>query len=145
MRRRSERPPLEVTDRFRPRTERAFLARVVAAALREGRKDHAVSLLLVGDREIGRLHARWLGDGSPTDVMSFLVDGTAEVVVNVELARRVAARLGHSIKAELALYVVHGILHACGHDDTRPRARARMRAAERRVLDGLGLVVDAVD
>src|SRR5262245_61656318 len=120
MRRRSEKAPrLEVVDGFRPRTDRRFLRRVVAAALREGRKGYAVSLCLTDDRAIARLHARHLGDPTPTDVLSFLLDDTVELVVSVECARRVARRLGHTIKAELALYVIHGILHACGHDDLR--------------------------
>ena len=135
--------PVEINDGYRPRTNLEFLRRVVAAALREGGQRYAVSLWLTGDREIARLHRRHLGDPTPTDVMSFLVDDTVELVVSVERARRVARRLGHAIKAELALYVIHGILHACGHDDTRARARTRMRAAESRVLDELGLVVNA--
>jgi probable rRNA maturation factor len=137
---------LEVNDRFRPRTDRAFLARVVAAALRhEGRTSMPVSLLLADDREIARLHARFLGDPSRTDVISFEMDGAADIAVSVECARREAARRGHSIRAELALYVVHGILHACGHDDVRARDRARMREAERAVLASLGLRVAPVD
>ena len=137
---------LEVNDRFRPRTDRAFLARVVEAALRHaGRTAMPVSLLLADDREVARLHARFLGDPSRTDVLSFAMDGAAEIAVSVECARREAARRGHSIRAELALYVVHGVLHACGHDDVRARDRARKRAAERTLLASLGLHIAPVE
>ncbi len=137
---------LAVVDRGRPRTPRAFLARVVRAALAHGGQPGLpVSLLLTGDAEIAALHERWFRDPTPTDVISFLVDGTAEIAVSVATARRVARARGHGSRAEIALYVVHGLLHVLGHDDTTSRARARMRAAERAVLQRLGLAVAPVD
>jgi probable rRNA maturation factor len=35
---------------------------------------------------------------------------------------------------ELTLYIVHGLLHLLGYDDTTPKARAIMRRQERRAL-----------
>ena len=148
MSRRSPRSRLqrEVLDRGRPRTPRAFVERVVRAALAfGGRPAMPVSLLLTDDDEMQALHARHLGQATPTDVMSFDVDGAAEVVVSVTTARNVAEASGHSIRAEVALYIVHGLLHLLGHDDTTSRARARMRAAERSVMQRLGLAVKPVD
>ncbi len=137
---------LEVSDRFRPRTDRAFLRRVVAAALKHVRRqDMRVSLLLTDDAELARLHGEFLGDPSPTDVLSFELDDGVEVAVSVERARREAGRRGHTIRAEIALYVVHGILHACGYDDADREQRARMRAAEQTVLAALGCRVAPVD
>jgi alkaline phosphatase D len=53
--------------------------------------------------------------------------------------------LAHSLRAEIALYIVHGILHTTGFDDVRARDRARMRAAERAVMQRMRLHVHAVD
>ena len=129
-----------ITDRHVPRSDRAFVRRVIAAALRHvGRDAMPVSLLLTDDREIARIHERHLGDRSPTDVISFAIDDGAELVVNVQRARAEARRHGHSIRAELALYVVHGLLHVAGFDDRTHAQRARMRGAERAVLETLGL------
>lgn len=137
---------LEVLDHGRPRTERTFLRRVVRAALRHGGRERLpVSLLLTDDREIARLHRDYLGDPTPTDVISFDLDGSAELVVSVETARRVAKQCGHLVRAEVALYVVHGLLHVCGFDDRTPRERRRMREAERAVMRSLRLVVRDVD
>lgn len=137
---------LEVLDRGRPRTPRPFLARVVRTTLAFARAPGTpVSLLLTDDAGIAALHGAHLGDPSPTDVMSFAVDDGAEVVVSVETARRVARTHGHTVRAEVALYVVHGLLHTLGYDDTTKRARTRMRAAERAVLRRLALDVAAVD
>src|SRR5690606_23931887 len=99
---------LEIADRFRPRTPRELLERVVTATLdHAGRRDLAVSLLLTDDAGIAALHGRFLGDPRETDVMSFDTDGTADVVVNVARARREAQRRGTTIRSEIALYVVH--------------------------------------
>lgn len=139
-------PFLEVNDRFRPRTDRAFLARVVAAALAEvERPELRVSLLLTDDEELSRLHGEYLNDPTPTDVLSFASGENVDIAISVECARTVARRRGHFIRAEVALYVVHGILHACGHDDREDDARARMREAEQRVLQSIGLTVAPVD
>jgi probable rRNA maturation factor len=109
------------------------------------RPDLAVSLLLTGDQEMGELHERFCQDPSTTDVLSFESDDGVDVAVNSELAARTAAADGHAVEAELALYIVHGILHVCGYDDGAPAERRRMRDAERQILTGLGLKVSPVD
>lgn len=136
-------PEIAIVDRYRPRSDLAFLRRAARAALAVGRRRFAISLLLTDEREIARIHDRFLGDPTGTDVISFLVDDTVELVVSVERARREARRRGHAIKAELALYVVHGILHACGYDDIAEADRVIMRAAEGRALARLGCAVRA--
>lgn len=137
---------LEITDRFHPRTERALVERVVAA-VRDyvERPDLEVSLLLTDDEEIGELHDQFLGDPSPTDVMSFEMDDGAELVVSVETATRVANEAGHDVDAEVALYIVHGMLHTVGYDDIDDADRQRMREAERAIMNNLQLQVRAVD
>lgn len=144
--RRAPRLQLAVVDRGRPRTPRAFVARVVRATLAFARRPGLpVSLLLTDDVEMAALHGTWLDDATPTDVMSFAIDGEAELVVSVATARAVARRLGHAVRAEVALYIVHGLLHVLGYDDTTRPARTRMRAAERVVMQRLGLEVTPVD
>jgi probable rRNA maturation factor len=118
--------------------------RVVRAAAEAGRRGSAWwSIVFVSDRELARMHGRWLDDASPTDVITFDLDDehggpAGELYVSVDRARKVATERGGSAARELALYLVHGVLHLCGHDDRRPTARLRMRRAERRVLDRLG-------
>lgn len=120
------------------------MRRVVRAAASAGRRGSASwSIVFVSDRELARMHGRWLDDASPTDVITFdlgdeLAGPAGELYVSVERARKVAAANGGSAARELALYLVHGVLHLCGHDDHRPRERLRMRRAERRVLASLG-------
>ena len=118
--------------------------RVLAAAFAHaGREPEGVELVFVDDARLAALHAEYLDDPTPTDVMAFdLTDEfggpQAEVYVSVERARAVAAARGLPVRRELALYVAHGALHLCGHDDHAEPARALMRSAEREVLRGLG-------
>lgn len=119
--------------------EDAEVERLVDAAFSHGgRAGATVEITFVGEDFLTRMHADHLDDASPTDVITFdLGEGegvVGELYVSVDRAREVAARRGVSFERELALYVVHGVLHLCGHDDVEAAARARMRVAEREVL-----------
>jgi probable rRNA maturation factor len=89
-----------------------------------------LSIALVNDREMARLNQQFHSTPGPTDVLTFdYGDGEAEIIISVDHA------FAHPRPArELALYLVHGILHLQGYDDHTPAQRRRMRAAERRLL-----------
>ena len=57
-----------------------------------------------------------------------------ELIVSRETAQREAVSHGWSLRAELLLYVVHGLLHLCGYDDLTDETRPLMRAREREIL-----------
>jgi probable rRNA maturation factor len=103
--------------------------------------DHELSLAFLTDPALARLHADFLDDPAPTDVITFAGDPQAglagEICVSVDAARRQAGGSGARFAAELTLYVVHGWLHLAGHDDLAPGPKRRMRAAEARALDRL--------
>jgi len=105
-----------------------------------------LSLALVGDATMARLHERFMGIPGPTDVLTFELAHDArgrcmagEVVVCVPHAARTARRLGVPLRHELLLYALHGLLHLTGHDDRDDAAYRRMHAAEDRVLTRLGV------
>jgi probable rRNA maturation factor len=103
-----------------------------------------VSLAVVDDSTIRRLHDRFLGHDEPTDVLSFVLERApdrleGEIVVSGPTARRTAPAYGWSAADELLLYVIHGALHLVGYDDRTSRQRAAMRAAETRTLNRLGV------
>lgn len=89
-----------------------------------------ISILLVDDKGIQELNKEYLGRARPTDVISFRMwegpfyklhpELLGDVVVNVAQAKR----SGRQFKRELALYIVHGLLHLLGYvDDTKQNAR----------------------
>jgi probable rRNA maturation factor len=56
------------------------------------------------------------------------------VVISVETAARQAKEHSHSLPHELALLLIHGILHLVGYDDTTPATRRRMWTEQARLL-----------
>jgi probable rRNA maturation factor len=131
----------------------------------EGVRGHAeLSLLFVDEDDIAVLNEQFLGHDGPTDVLAFPIDATdVEVVSTPTLSRSgpdrapidpgdlpillgdvvlcpaVAARQASShagtLDDELALLVVHGVLHVLGHDHADADQTLRMRARERELLE----------
>jgi probable rRNA maturation factor len=104
--------------------------RVVRAVLRgEGRRA-LVSITFLGPTRMRRLNARYTGHDRPTDVLSFALeqpDGAplADVYVCTAVAARSAAANEVPLREELIRLVVHGTLHALGHDHPEGRGRTR--------------------
>ncbi|MGA9077363.1 MAG: rRNA maturation RNase YbeY [Acidimicrobiales bacterium] len=143
----------------------AALARAVLAA--EGvRGDAELSMLFVDEQTIAALNERFLRISGPTDVLAFPIDddqvalgrspdnggtgpgseiiddGSApiligDVVICPEVAWHNAPGHAGSFDAEIALLVVHGILHLLGMDHERPAEAEAMEARERELLDQL--------
>jgi len=98
----------------------------------------SLSIVLVGDAEMARLNLRYHAVTGTTDVLSFDYGaGHGELIISVAQAVAQARHYHTTPSRELALYVVHGILHLQGYDDLTSDKRRRMRAAERRLLDRL--------
>jgi len=104
-----------------------------------------VSVVIVGDGKICEFNKNFLGMEEITDCLSFDLsedEGGSkrvfEVIVNGEEAIRQGRRRGHGAGAELALYVVHGLLHNFGFDDTESGQAERMHSAEDEILQALG-------
>jgi probable rRNA maturation factor len=100
----------------------------------------AVQISLVDDAAIKVLHKRFFNTAKTTDVISFdLSDATTkqnlfDIIINTDQARRQAAKRGHSVAAETALYLVHGLLHQLGFDDTSDTKAKRMHREEDAIL-----------
>ena len=117
--------------------QQTTIPRAKAACKRAAERvlDRKVVVALVDDRTMAELHERFLGKSGPTDVLSF---PHGEIVVSADTAAREARARGIPPLHELVLYVVHGALHLAGYDDKKPKQAARMRAAERKILNELG-------
>jgi probable rRNA maturation factor len=111
-----------------------------------------ISVGIVDDAEISVLNKQFLNHQGTTDSLSFDLSDELEpeepkvfdLIVNGELAVREAARRGHDARAELALYITHGLLHQLGFDDATAAQARRMHGTEDEILHhlGYGLVYD---
>lgn len=131
--------PQELVPIDRPRLRE--IVRLVLAE--EDINDYEISLAFVDNPTIHRINKQFLDHDEPTDVITFPYSSgkvlVGELVIGVEVALEQARAGGHPVDAELALYVVHGLLHLVGYDDKDAHDRRQMRARERHHLGGLGL------
>jgi probable rRNA maturation factor len=111
----------------------------------EGESDADISLAFVDNQTTQQLNQRYLQHDEPADVLSFPLSESktqrlsGELVIGAELAQVQAIARGHDVQAELALYVIHGLLHLCGYDDKTAGETNKMRERERYYLQQLRL------
>jgi rRNA maturation RNase YbeY len=91
----------------------------------------AVDVAIVSDDTIAAVHRQFMKIDGATDVITF---DHGEIVISAETARANAVRYARPIDTEVALYIVHGLLHLTGFTDTSAREAARMRRVQNRIL-----------
>jgi probable rRNA maturation factor len=134
-------------------------------------EDAELSVIFVDEQAITDLNERFLGGAGPTDVLAFPMDDDVvlggrqpdqggrgpgspsepgdppvvlgDVVVCPQIAERQAGAHGNSAPDELALLVVHGVLHLLNYDHAEERESAAMKRRERELLDRFRLVEEA--
>jgi len=90
-----------------------------------------VAVTLVSDTAIARMHLDFMGLPGPTDVITF---HHGEIVISVETAAVNAARYRRSLDEEVALYLIHGLLHLHGYLDKKPADAALMQKTQATIL-----------
>ena len=131
-----------------PRRRFVKLVRVICRRFRLA--NAVVSIAIVGNRHMRKLNIKFLNHKNFTDCLAFDLSENKkgprlfELVVNGERAKSQARLRGHSLTAELALYVAHGLLHNLGFDDLQPKKAKMMHRLEDQILsnEGFGRVYD---
>jgi probable rRNA maturation factor len=104
---------------------------------------------LVDDDEMTHLNLKYLARDHPTNVLAFPMregkdkhlhpDLLGDVIISTETAEREAHHRGVTLGEEMALLLVHGILHLLGYDhEGAPDEAAAMEATEQEILSRLG-------
>lgn len=105
-----------------------------------------LTLTFIDVADIAELNAEHMGTAGPTDVLSFPIDdeptpGVPRLLGDVVISPAVAASQctdhAGTLDDEIALLVVHGILHVLGHDHVEPDETRVMRARELELLQRL--------
>jgi probable rRNA maturation factor len=109
--------------------------------------EHEISILFVGDQGIRELNRQFRDIDRPTDVLSFpqLSDDEPEtpgppvlgdVAISLETAQDQSESHGLSLEEELALLLIHGILHLMGYDhEISSQEEERMRKKTRELFE----------
>ncbi len=139
-------------------------ARLAGNVLKAERVESELSVLFVDEETISQLNSRFLGEEGPTDVLAFPIEddlgpggrspdagGTGpgwlppepseiptligDVVICPEVAWRNAPDHAGSYEQEVAVLLVHGILHLIGMDHGSEAEAEAMERRERELLD----------
>ncbi|MAF85536.1 MAG: rRNA maturation RNase YbeY [Dehalococcoidales bacterium] len=114
-----------------------------------------LGLVITGQERVRQLNRSYRGRDEPTDVLAFSTveetgadfppfvtppDGVlhlGEVIIAYPQAVAQAEEHGHSIKKEIAILIIHGVLHLLGYDHEKPEMEREMRTKEREILNGI--------
>lgn len=121
---------------------------VIARVLEENGcdvRECEISILFCDDQSMRHLNKQYRDVDSPTDVLAFPQDepGAADavqhrtfgdIVVSLETAGRRTGSNREQYACEVALLVIHGLLHLLGHDHEAKNEARRMRRLERKYL-----------
>ncbi len=109
------------------------------------------TLTFVTEDSIRELNKTYRDTDSVTDVLSFESDGEidpetgreylGDIVVCLEQAKRQAEQSGHSVKNEIALLEIHGLLHLLGYDHMDEEQHAEMWKYQNMYLDKCGITL----
>jgi probable rRNA maturation factor len=120
---------------------RAGMSRFFSAAQRAVGLRGEVDVLLSDDARLRRLNREFRGQNKATDVLSFpapeeLAEAHAgDLAVSLETAARQAEEQGHSLRDEVRVLLLHGLLHLDGMDhETDEGEMAEREAVLRRKL-----------
>ncbi len=116
--------------RFSRREMTTFVRKVLITLNRLGHLPEEisdVSIALVDDKAMTSLNRKYRKKNRTTDVLTFPADDSygdpdetgrplGDIVISVDQARRQATDQHHSLPTELRYLILHGILHALGHD-----------------------------
>jgi probable rRNA maturation factor len=112
----------------------------------EHRPVASISIALVDNNTIHRLNVLHLAHDWPTDVITFPLSDpddcafSGELVISTEMAVATARERGGDPHDELALYIVHGLLHLCGYDDSTEEQSAAMNYRQSEILYAAALL-----
>ena len=126
-------------------------------------RDAEMSVVFVSEDTIADLNERFLEGHGPTDVLAFPIDDDAlpggrqpdqggrgpgspagesappivlgDVLVCPAVARSQAEAVGRNLGDELALLVVHGVLHLLNYDHAEPEETVKMQQREVELLE----------
>lgn len=128
--------PVEIVRRVAGRAFSASqLKKMARGILQLVDQDQAeLSVALVDNAEIRKLNAKFRARDYPTDVLSFPVGDAlppgvrllGDVVISVEKAKEQAKERRRSLSEEMALLLIHGIVHLLGYDHERSAKEARI-------------------
>ncbi|MFA6118969.1 MAG: rRNA maturation RNase YbeY [Parachlamydiales bacterium] len=133
-----------IDDQVSMKLENKIIGKLVKLILKkENIITDEVILNFVNEQKIKELHLKYFNDPTLTDCISFPIDSPnekvnhhvlGEVFICPATALKYAKTHKKDPKSELALYIIHTILHLIGYDDIKENDIKIMREKEKQYL-----------
>lgn len=140
-----------IGDEFREHLAPDWLKDIARKALaaQESGADTEMGLVITDQEKLRELNNRYRGKDEATDVLAFpMLGGEAaaftappdsqkhlgEVIISYPQAVIQAGEQGHPVKRELAILIVHGVLHLLGYDHMKAEDEHQMKEREAEIL-----------
>ncbi len=117
--------------------------------------DAELGLVITTQERVRELNRNYRGMDEPTDVLAFALSETCgtestdfvappdgilhlgEVIISYPQAVIQAKEHQHSVKREIAILIIHGVLHLLGYDHAEPEVERAMTAEEKKILNSI--------
>lgn len=111
-----------------------------------------LGLVIANQERVQQLNRSYLGKDEPTDVLAFSAreeidaelppfvqppDGVlhlGEVIISYPQAVIQAKEHRHSVEREIAILIIHGVLHLLGYEHDKPELERQMKTREKEIL-----------
>ncbi len=141
-------------------------AKKICAQEKNLRNNGEICVQFISDRQIRQLNRTFLNHDRPTDVIAFNYPNLAnlgqvhetlmfhvpvpnlpfgDIYISVDTAASQANKGGYSLSQELALLILHGLLHLAGYEDKTPKKKKRMFSRQRALFKQLAPALSPPD
>ena len=125
------------------------IKKIVRSVLKSEKKDAELNVVFTDNKRIKEINKTFLGHNYATDVITFAYDeasinndkASGEIIISVEMAKKLAQKHDCAVEGEIALYLVHGLLHLFGYNDKKKKEAKKMHQREGELLSALGFRV----
>jgi len=122
---------IEINNLTKSRIDKRFLEKVAKQTFKILKiKLPEVSLAIVGNAKIKEINKKYRKKNKVTDVLSF---DYGEIFICLPQAKKQAKQLNHPFKKELAILLIHGILHLAGYKDETKKDYKNLLRKEKEV------------
>lgn len=128
----------EINNLTKNKVDKSFLQKVAKRIFKsiKLREIQEISVAIIGDDEIKNLNKKYRKKDKVTDVLAFdygSPGSQGEIFICLPQAERQAKKIGHSLKNELGILLIHGILHLAGYEDKTVKDRERMNKMQENI------------
>lgn len=123
---------IEINNLTSDRIDKKFLKKIAGKVVKLLKiKIPEISLVFVPDSRMESLNRKYRGKNRVTDVLAF---DYGEIIICLSQAKRQAKQLRHSLKNELTILLIHGVLHLAGYDGEIKTDYNKMVKAQDKIL-----------